>query len=107
MKEKGVPPILEGVLRPQGREVPPMWVMIESLAPLVDQLKPVFTQPSFMTGAQFLLGWVMCFGKHTLRRVGHTTRPGGVPDNSHRHGLDGYYNSLELSRWLAQARDSP
>ena len=32
-----------------------MWVMIESLAPLVEQLKPVFTQPSFQTSAQLLL----------------------------------------------------
>ena len=34
-----------------------MWVMIESLAPLVEQLKPVFTQPSSQTGAQLLLGY--------------------------------------------------
>jgi len=79
-----------------------MWVMIESLAPLVDQLKPVFTQPSFQTGAQLLLGWVMCLGKHTLRRVAHTTRPEVVPDNSQRHGLDGSYNYFGRSAWTAQ-----
>ncbi len=76
-----------------------MWVMIDSLAPLVDQLKPVFTQPSFQTGVQLLLGWVMCLGKHTLRRVAHTTQPGVVPDHSQRHGLDGYYNYFERSAW--------
>jgi hypothetical protein len=78
-----------------------MWVMIDSLARLVDQLKPVFTQPSFQTGVQLLLGWVMCLGKHTLRRVAQTTQPGVVPDHSHRHGLDGYYNYFERSAWTA------
>ena len=78
-----------------------MWVMIESLAPLVDQLKPVFTQPSFQTGAQLLLGWVMCLGPHTLRRVAHNTQPEVVPDHSHRHGLDGSYNYFERSAWTA------
>jgi hypothetical protein len=78
-----------------------MWVMIDSLAPLVDQLKPVFTQPSFQTSAQLLLGWIMCLGKHTLRRVAHTTQPGVVPDHSQRHGLDGYYNYFERSAWTA------
>ena len=76
-----------------------MWVMIESLAPLVEELKPVFTQPSFQTGAQLLLGWVMCLGKHTLRRVAHNTQPGVVPDYSQRHGLDGYYNYFGRSAW--------
>jgi DDE superfamily endonuclease len=78
-----------------------MWVMIDSLAPLVDQLKPVFTQPSFQTSAQLLLGWIMCLGKHTLRRVAHNTRPGVVPDHSQRHGLDGYYNYFGRSVWTA------
>jgi hypothetical protein len=78
-----------------------MWVMIESLAPIVDQLKPVFTQPSFQTGTQLLLGWVMCLGKHTLRRVAFNTQPEVVPDHSQRHGLDGYYNYFERSAWTA------
>src|SRR3954447_8957363 len=79
-----------------------MWVMIESFAPLVDQLKPVFTQPSFQTGTQLLLGWVMCLGKHTLRRVAHNTQPEVVPDYSHCHGLDSYYNYFGRSAWTAQ-----
>jgi hypothetical protein len=79
-----------------------MWVMIESLAPIVEELKPVFTQPSFQTGAQLLLGWVMCLGKHTLRRVAHNTRPEIVPDYSQRHDLDSYYNYFGRSAWTAQ-----
>jgi hypothetical protein len=76
-----------------------MWVMIESLAGVVDQLKPVLTQPSFQTGAQLLLAWVMCLGQHTLRRVAHHAHPEVVPDHSGRHGLDGYYNYFERSAW--------
>src|SRR5215211_66416 len=76
-----------------------MWVMIESLACTVDQLKPVFTQPSFHTCAQLLLAWVMCLGKHRLSRVARNAHPEEVPDNSRRHGLDGYYNFFERSAW--------
>src|SRR5882672_1638618 len=79
-----------------------MWVMIESLAPIVDQLKPVFTQPSFQTSTQLLLRWIMCLGKHTLRRVADNTQPGAVPDHAQRHGLDGYYNYFERSTLTAQ-----
>src|SRR3989442_646592 len=79
-----------------------MWVMIESLAPLVDQLKPVFTQPSFQTGVQLLLAWIMCLGKHTLCRVAHNAQPEVVPDHSQRHGLDGSYNYFARSAWTAK-----
>jgi hypothetical protein len=41
----------------------------------------------------------MCLGKHTLLRVGENTRPHEPPDHSRRHGLDGYYNFFERSRW--------
>jgi len=73
--------------------------MIPSLRPLVDALRPAFTDPSFATGCQLLLAWVMCLGRHTLLRVGHNTQPDVLPDNSRRHGLDGYYNFFERSAW--------
>lgn len=41
----------------------------------------------------------MCLGKHTLYRVAHTAHPETPPDNSRRHGLDGYYNFFERSCW--------
>jgi hypothetical protein len=41
----------------------------------------------------------MCLGKHTLMRVGDTSRPESPPDHSRRHGLDGYYNFFERSAW--------
>jgi hypothetical protein len=73
--------------------------MIPSLSCCVDCLAPAFSQPSFATSCQLFLAWVMCLGKHTLFRVGHCANPQLVPDHSHRHGLDGYYNFFERSAW--------
>jgi hypothetical protein len=79
-----------------------MWCMIESLQPLVDGLAGAFTCPSFTTSCQFLLGWVMCLGPHTLRRTAHSAQPHLPPDHSGRHGLDGYYNFFARSAWDAK-----
>jgi len=76
-----------------------MWNMIASLQPLVALLQPAFTQPSFITSCQLLLAWIMCLGKHTLRRVGDTSHPQTPPDHSQRHGLDSCYNFFERSAW--------
>lgn len=76
-----------------------MWCMIDSLGSLVDGLAAAFTQPSFATSCQFLLGWIMCLGKHTLWRTAHSAQPPTSADHSARHGLDGYYNFFERSAW--------
>lgn len=76
-----------------------MWCMIDSLGSVVESLSGAFTQPSFRTACQFLLGWVMCLGKHTLFRTAHSAQPQTPPDHSQRHGLDGYYNFFERSAW--------
>jgi hypothetical protein len=76
-----------------------MWCMIDSLRSVVDGLSGAFTRPSFRSAYQMLLGWVMCLGKHTLRRVAHSAQPQTPPDHSQRHGLDGYYNFFERSAW--------
>ena len=76
-----------------------MWIMIPTLQSCVDCLGPAFTQPSFDSNCRLLLAWVMCLGKHTLFKVGHTSHPQCPPDNSHRHGLDAYYNFFERSAW--------
>ncbi len=47
-----------------------MWVMIASLQAVVQDLAPVFTEPSFISHCQLLLGWVMGLGRHTEYRVG-------------------------------------
>jgi hypothetical protein len=76
-----------------------MWNMIPSLVPIVEGLAPVFTQPSAVTASELLLAWVMCPGRHTLRRVAETVHADQVPDHSRRHGLDSYYNYFERSAW--------
>jgi hypothetical protein len=76
-----------------------MWCMIGSLRCLVEDLSGTFTRPSFTTACQFLLGWVMCLGQHTLWRTAHSAQPQTPPDRSGRHGLDGYYNFFERSAW--------
>jgi DDE superfamily endonuclease len=76
-----------------------MWTMIVSLDPVVDALRPAFTEPSFTTGCQLLLGWIMCLGKPTLRRSAENAHPERVADHARRHGLDTYYNFFERSAW--------
>jgi hypothetical protein len=76
-----------------------MWTMIPTLAPIVEGLAATFTQPSAVTHCQLLLGWIMCLGPHTLRRVAENVDPNVVPDHSQRHGLDVYYNFFERSAW--------
>src|SRR4051794_23054288 len=76
-----------------------MWAMIAPLQPLVEDLRPAFTLPSFASACDLLLSWVMCLGKHTLRRVGQTRNPNTVPGHSRRHGLDTTYNFFERSAW--------
>jgi DDE superfamily endonuclease len=80
-----------------------MWNMIGSLQPLVALLQPAFTQPSFASNCHLLLAWVMCLGKHTLRRIGDQSHPQTPPDHSQRHGLDSYYNFFERSAWTPQS----
>jgi hypothetical protein len=80
-----------------------MWTMILSLDPIVDELRPAFTQPSYGTATELLLAWIMCLGKHTLRRTAENVQPDHVPDHSQRHALDGYYNFFERSAWKPQS----
>jgi hypothetical protein len=76
-----------------------MWTMILSLDAIVDELRPAFTQPSYGTGCELLLAWIMCLGKHTLRRAAENAYPDRAPDHSRRHGLDPFYNYFERSAW--------
>ncbi len=91
--------MLEGDVCPQGMRGSPMWNMIPSLAPIVATLAPAFTQPSAVTDTQLLLAWVMCLGKHTLRRAAENAHPDRAPDHSRPHGLDTAYNFFERSAW--------
>src|SRR6202043_2736770 len=98
MPRKGVPPILKLSEYLKDKEAP-MWTMILSLEPVVDDLNPAFTQPTFATGCDLLLAWIMCLGKHRLYRVAQSAHPDRIHDHSQRHGFDTYYNFFERSAW--------
>jgi hypothetical protein len=76
-----------------------MWNMIPSLQSIVDVLAPAFTQPSFASGCQLLLAWLLCPGRHRLCRVAESADPRTLPNHSQRHGFDSYYNYFERSAW--------
>ena len=39
-----------------------MWIMLPCLHLIVHELSPAFSEPSFITHCEFMLGWVMCPG---------------------------------------------
>jgi hypothetical protein len=73
--------------------------MIPSLQALVQALAPAFTDPSFATYCQLLLGWLLCPGPHTAFRVGQTIRADTELSGADRHPFDRYYNFFERSAW--------
>jgi hypothetical protein len=80
-----------------------MWPMIPSFDAVVQGLAPAFSQPSFHTHCQLLLGWVLCLGRHRLCRVADSAQPQCLRDHSRRHGLDTTYNFFERSGWTPTA----
>jgi hypothetical protein len=76
-----------------------MWRMIASFAPFVHVLAPAFTQPSFATHCQLLLGWLMCLGARNTFRVGQTIHADAPPPHDRRHPFDRYYNFFSRSGW--------
>ena len=78
-----------------------MWHMIPSLEAVVQAPAPAFTDPSFLTYCQLLLGWLMCPGNHNLYRVGQTLGADEDFCRAERHGLDRYYNFFSRSGWSA------
>jgi hypothetical protein len=77
-----------------------VWSVIPSLVPVVQGLSVVFTQPSFLTCQQVLLGWVMCLGRRTEFRVFEAI--GGEPvARGGDHGFHRFYNFFSRSAWTA------
>src|ERR1700732_131584 len=85
------------------REGPLMWHMIPSLDSIVQALAPVFTQPSFTTQCQLLLGWLMCTGTHTTFRVGQTIQADTEVSHAERHPFDRFYNFFSRSGWTVSS----
>lgn len=80
-----------------------MWHMIPSLDSIVQTLAPAFTDPSFATHCQLLLGWLMCPGTHTAYRVGQTIQADTKVSNAERHPFDRYYNFFSRSGWAVSS----
>ena len=52
-----------------------MWEMLPSLDVFVQGCSIAFTQPTFASFQQVLLGWIMCLGTRTEYRVFETIHP--------------------------------
>ncbi len=76
-----------------------MFTSIPSLDSVVQCLLPAFTQPSFQTHIEVLLGWVMCLGKRTEYGVFQTTQADTPASRNERHPFDRFYNFFSRSAW--------
>jgi len=80
-----------------------MWTMIPSLGHLVHELQRCFTDPSFVSHCQLLLGWVMCSGPHNLYHVAQTIQADTEVFRAGRHPFDRFYNFFSRAAWSAVA----
>ena len=76
-----------------------MFSSIPSLDAVLQCLLPVFTQPSFQTHVEVLLGWVMCLSKRTEYGVFQTIQADTPVSRKERHPFDRFYNFFSRSAW--------
>jgi hypothetical protein len=76
-----------------------MWLMVSCLQLIVHELNPAFSEPSFITHCEFMLGWVMCLGTRTEYRVAQSFQAQEEPSRAERHPFDRYYNFFARSAW--------
>jgi hypothetical protein len=76
-----------------------MFTSIPSLDSVLQCLLPVFTQPSFQTQIEVLLGWVMCLSKRTEYGVFQTIQADTPVCRKERHPFDRFYNFFSRSAW--------
>jgi len=76
-----------------------MFTSIPSLDSVLQCLLPVFTQPSFQTHIEVLLGWVMCLSKRTEYGVFQTIQADTPVSRKERHPFDRFYNFFSRSAW--------
>ena len=79
-----------------------MFTSITSLDSILQCLLPVFTQPSFQTHIEVLVGWVMCLCKRTEYGVFRTTRADAPVSRRERHPFDRFYNFFSRSAWTVR-----
>jgi hypothetical protein len=76
-----------------------MWIMLPCLQLIVQDLSPVFSEPSFVSHCEILLGWVMCLGGRTEYRVAQSFHADEEPSRAKRHPFDRFYNFFSRSAW--------
>jgi len=76
-----------------------MFTSIPSFDTVMQCLLPVFTQPSFQTHIEVLLGWVMCLSKRTEYGVFQTIQADTPVSRKERHPFDRFYNFFSRSAW--------
>jgi hypothetical protein len=76
-----------------------MFTSIPSLDSVLQCLLPVFTQPSFQTHVEVLLGWAMCLSKRTEYGVFQTIQADTPVSRKERHPFDRFYNFFSRSAW--------
>jgi hypothetical protein len=79
-----------------------MFTSILSLDSVLQCLLPVFTQPSFQTHVEVLLGWVMCLSKRTEYGVFQTIQAETPISRKERHAFDRFYNFFSRSAWTVR-----
>ena len=73
-----------------------MWTMIPSLQALVQDLAPVFSEPSLVTHGQLLLAWLMCLGARTEYRVAQSFHADQEFSRAQRHPFDRFYTVASM-----------
>jgi hypothetical protein len=76
-----------------------MFTSIPSLDSVLQCLLPVFTEPSFQTHIEILLGWVMCLGKRTEFSVFQAIQADTPVSRKERHPFDRFYNFFSRTAW--------
>jgi hypothetical protein len=80
-----------------------VWSIIPSLDSLLQGLAVAFTEPSFRTQCDVLLGWIMCLGKRTEYRVFQTIQASTVVSRLEHHPFDRFYNFFSRSAWTVES----
>jgi hypothetical protein len=76
-----------------------MFTSIPSLEAVVQCLLPAFSEPTFRTHVEVLLGWVMCLGKRTEFGVFQAIQADTPLSRKGRHPFDRFYNFFSRAAW--------
>ncbi len=76
-----------------------MFTSIPSLEAVLQGVLPAFTEPTFRTQVEVLLGWVMCLSKRTEFGVFQAIQADTPVCRKERHRFDRFYNFFSRTAW--------